>query len=212
MYYLLIARGYHPKCCRCAIGVTLAKPNKPDYTVPKAYRVISLLNCLGKVSERILARRLGALAETGPLLHNSQLGGRKKKSAVDTALLLTNYVECNRKIGKKSSAVFLDVKGAFDYVAKNRLLKTMIQLRLLYSLVSWTQSFLEHRRLSITFDRQIEEEQEVETGVPQGSPISPILFLIYIRDLFQPLQGVVPLSYVDDIGLLTCSTSLRKNA
>ena len=212
VYSLLIARGHHPRCWRRAIGVTLSKPGKPDYTILKAYRVISLLNCLGKVTERILAKRLGVMAETGPLLHNSQLGGRKKKSAVDTALLLTNYVEQNRKMNKKTSAVFLDVKGAFNHVAKNRLLRTMIKLKLPYSLVSWTRSFLENRLLRITFDGQIEEEQEIETGVLQGSPISPILFLIYIRDLFQPLQDVVPLLYIDDIGLLTCSTSLKKNA
>jgi len=65
---------------------------KPDYSIPKAYRVISLLNCLGKVSERILARRLGYLAETTDLLHPSQIGGRRKKSAIDAAFLLTDEV------------------------------------------------------------------------------------------------------------------------
>ena len=96
VYGALINKGYHPKCWRKATGVILAKPGKPDYSIPKAYRVISLLNCLGKISERILAKRLSTLAEVGPLLHNTQLGGRKKKSAVDTALLLTDYVERNK--------------------------------------------------------------------------------------------------------------------
>jgi hypothetical protein len=55
--------------------------------------VISLLNCLGKVSKRILAKRLNSLAESGPLLHDSEIGKTKKKSAVDIALLLTKFVE-----------------------------------------------------------------------------------------------------------------------
>ena len=88
VYGALINKGYHPKCWRRATGAILAKPGKPDYSIPKAYRVISLLNCLGKISERILAKRLSMLAETSPLLHNSQLGGRRKKSAVDTVMLL----------------------------------------------------------------------------------------------------------------------------
>ena len=55
-----------------------------------------LLNCLGKISERILAKRLSTLAEIGPLLYDTQLGGRKKKSAIDTTLLLIDYVERNK--------------------------------------------------------------------------------------------------------------------
>lgn len=98
--------------------------------------MISLLNCLGKVTKRILAKRLGVMAETGPLLHNSQIEGRAKRSAIDTALLLVDYVERQKAKKKKVSAVFLDAKGAFDHVAKNRLLRIMIKLRLPYSLVS----------------------------------------------------------------------------
>ena len=77
------------------MGAILKKDKKLNYTAPKAYRVISLLNCLGKVSEYILAQRLGYLAETTPLLHHSQIGGRLKKSAINAALLLTNEVELN---------------------------------------------------------------------------------------------------------------------
>lgn len=212
VYSTLITRGHHPRCWKQATGVTLAKPNKPDYTLPKAYRIISLLNCLGKVSERIMANRLSAMAEAGPLLHPSQMGGRKKRSAVDTALLLTDFVERNREKGRKSSAVFLDVKGAFDHVAKGRLLQTLIKLRLPYSVVSWTMSFLKQRLVRLAFDGQMEEFREVETGVPQGSPVSPILFLIYISNLFSTIQDTTTLSYIDDVGLLTASTSLAKNA
>jgi hypothetical protein len=211
VYGPLIDKGYHPKCWRQATGAILAKPDKPDYSIPKAYRIISLLNCLGKVSERILAKRLSLMAEDGPLLHDSQMGGRRKKSAVDTAMLLTNFVEKNKARKQKSSVVFLDVKGAFDHVAKGRLLQTMHSLSLPQSLIDWTQTFLEERSIRLAFDGQIEDFSEVETGVPQGSPISPILFLIYIRDLFQNLKDVYPLSYIDDIALATSSTSWNKN-
>ena len=114
----------------------LRKPSKPDYSDPKAYRVISLLNCLGKVSERILAQRLGYLAETTSLLHPSQIGGRKKKSAIDAALLLANEVELNHQSKKKISVLFLDIKGAFDHVAKNQLLAVLQRLRLPSSLIA----------------------------------------------------------------------------
>ena len=212
VYGPLIDKGYHPKCWRQATGAILAKPGKPDYSIPKAYRIISLLNCLGKVSERILARRLGLMAENGPLLHDSQMGGRRKRSAVDTAMLLTDFVERDKANSRNSSVAFLDVKGAFDHVAKGRLLQTMHSLSLPQSIIDWTRSFLEERLIRLAFDGQIEEFSEVESGVPQGSPISPILFLIYIRDLFQNLGDVYLLSYIDDIALATSSTSWTKNA
>src|SRR5271156_3885936 len=116
IYSNLLDIGYHPSCWKQATGVILKKSGKRDDTVPKAYRVISLLNCLGKISERILAQKLGYLAETTPLLHPTQIGGRLRKSAVDAALLLTNEVESNRRLKRKTTTLFLDIKGAFDHV------------------------------------------------------------------------------------------------
>lgn len=93
-----------------------------------ASRVISLLNCLGKVSGRILAKRLVCLAETTELLHPSQICGRLKKSAIDTALLLTNEVEINKQLNKITSSLFLDVKGAFDHVARNQFVRIPLSI------------------------------------------------------------------------------------
>jgi hypothetical protein len=92
LYRALFAAGYHPKGWREAIGVILPKANKKDYSLPKAYRVISLLKCLGKAFEKILATRLSYLAETGDLLQETQIGGRKQKSALDACLLLQSKV------------------------------------------------------------------------------------------------------------------------
>jgi ribonuclease HI len=208
----LIDIGYHPICWKQATGAILRKQGKRDDSIPKAYRVIALLNCLGKVSERILAKRLGYLAETTPLLHPTQIGGRQKKSAIDAALILLNEVETNKRIKRKTTTLFLDVKGAFDHVARNQLLKIFQKLRLPTPLITWVSSFLEKRLLRLSFDNQIEEFSSIEAGIPQGSPISPILFLIYIRDLFPTLSSSVKdLSYIDDISLSTSSTSLKRN-
>jgi hypothetical protein len=156
LYASLLDIGYHPKCWKQATGAILKKPSKPDYSIPKAYRVISLLNCLGKVSERILAQRLSYLAETTTLLHPSQIGGRLHKSAVDTALLLTTEIELNKKLNRKTSTLLLDVKGAFDHVAKNQLLAILHKLRLPTSLISWVSSFLSNRFLGLSFNGQTE--------------------------------------------------------
>jgi hypothetical protein len=59
--------------------VIIPKPNEPDYSLIKAYRPIALLNCLGKVMEKLMATRLGQLVETHDILHIDQIGGRPKR-------------------------------------------------------------------------------------------------------------------------------------
>ncbi|KAH7556799.1 hypothetical protein BM1_06233 [Bipolaris maydis] len=209
-YSLLFNYGYHPTCWRRATGAILKKPSKPDYSIPKAYRVITLLSCLGKVTERIIAKRLGYLAETTNLLHDSQIGGRLKKSAIDAALLLVDQIQYQKQKGYTTSTVFLDVKGAFDHVSHNQFLDTLKRLGLPISLITWANTFLSNRSLRLAFDGQIEEFSEINAGIPQGSPVSPIFFLIYIRDLFSQIDGF-QLSYIDDISITTSSTSIKKN-
>ena len=113
LYSKLLELGYHPKPWKQATGVILKKPGKPpeNYSYPKGYRVISLLNCLGKVSERVLAQRLLYLAETTDLLHPSQMGGRKKKSVTDATLILTSEIEANKRLHRKLQPYSLILKG-----------------------------------------------------------------------------------------------------
>ena len=185
VYTVLFSHGYHPKCWRKCNGLVLPKPKKKDYTNPKSYRVIALLNCLGKVLEKILAVRLSYLANIGGLLHDTQLGSRKQRSAIDAALLLMHYIQQQKAKRKRSvtSVLFLDIKGAFDHVSKPKLLAAMQGLQLPQSLISWVDSFLSERVARLMFARKIQDETPVQIGIPQGSPISPILFLIYTKDI-----------------------------
>jgi hypothetical protein len=187
LYPPLILSGYHPLCWRQATGAILKKQNKPDYTAPKAYRIIALLNCLGKISEKIIATRLSYLAETTDLLHNEQMGGRRYRAAIDAVLCLLHDIT-KPITTRRSFLLFFDVKGAFDHVSKTRLLDTMQRLHLHPAVIRWTDTFLSDRQIGLAFDGERESLQPVNTGIPQGSPISPILFLIYIRFLLPPFN------------------------
>src|SRR5690606_23174241 len=101
------------------------KPNKPDYQALKAYRIIALLNCLGKIAEKLVAKRLSQLCEDNHLLHEGQMGGRPHRSAIDAILALTHDVELGQQQQLVTSALFMDVKGAFDNVSRHRLIHTM---------------------------------------------------------------------------------------
>ena len=108
----------------------------------------------------------------------------------------------------------MDVKGAFDHVSKGQLLRRMVELGIDGDLVTWTGSFLTDRKIQLVIDGHDNEEREVETGIPQGSPVSPILFLIYISGVFDKISeispGVTSLSFIDDLGFIASSSSVKE--
>ena len=201
---------------RDATTAVIPKPKKPDYTAPKAYRPVALLNCLGKTLEKIMARRLGFMAEAHELLHQDQIGGRRQRNAVDAVIALTHEVDMAKSSNMVTSALFMDVKGAFDNVSKERLLCTMEDMGLPPPVLRWTNHFLSKRRSGMAFDGEKEKMRLVTTGIPQGSPISPVLFLIYLKPLFDEINNKLPHiwcpSYIDDVGLVVSEKTLASNS
>jgi len=135
LYSKLIQYGYHPTCWREATGIILKKPNR-DASLPKSYRVISLLNCLGKISEKIIAKRLAFLANTSNIIHFDQMGSRKQISAIDAVMSLVHDIQLAKHDNEDTSVLFMDVKGAYDHVSANQLLKICYNLGLPRSLCS----------------------------------------------------------------------------
>src|SRR5438034_6891348 len=183
LYKALIQFGYHPKCWKEAMDVILRKGNRKAI-IPKSYRVVSLLNCMGKVAEKIIATRLSYIAETTDLLEINQIGDRKQKSAIDAVITLVHDIQLAKYENKATSVLFMDIKGAYDHVSANHLLKICQKLKLSKSLCFWIRSFFQNRKIQLRFDGNIQEMTDINIGIPQGSPVSPILFLIYIRFLF----------------------------
>ena len=93
------------------------------------------------------------------------------------------------------------------------MLKICKNLDLLRSLYSWIKYFINNRYIQLAFNRDIQEKTRVEIGIPQELPISPILFLIYIRDIFSEINilQIRSLSYVDNIRLVASSESIEEN-
>lgn len=84
--------GLHPQAWKTAKGILLRKPNKSDYSIVKAYRVISLLNCIGKVVEKVAAETISSHIEALGVLHPGQMGSRKQRSAIDAVACLIQEI------------------------------------------------------------------------------------------------------------------------
>ncbi len=213
-----LRNGYHPHAWKQAITLALRKPGKDDYTTPKAYRPIALLNTMGKLLELVIGRRLSELAETNGLLPDTQMGARKGRSAETVLQLLTEQVHTiwNTPGPKKVATLLsLDISGAFDYVSHDRLLHNLRKRKIPEMLVRWVGSFLTDRTTTIKLFEGESEQLRVETGIPQGSPASPILFLFFIADLLEISNNealrVSSAGFVDDVNILTYGTSTERN-
>jgi len=207
----LLAHGFHPPSLKKALGIVLDKPGKPAYDSPSSFRVIVLLRRLSKILERVVATRLSAQATICSLIHPLQCGSLPGRSTTDAALVLQHNVESFHRLRYKVSTLFLDVKGGFDNVESPSLLSLLRNRGVSPYLLQWTGSVLRDRTCRLTFQGSPRSFAPVSLGVPQGSPISPLLFVIYVSSLHLKVPKSLIISYVDDFAVTVASPSYRTN-
>jgi hypothetical protein len=211
-----ITLEYFPTAFKHARTIVLRKPSKPDYSAPSAWRPIALLNTIGKVLEVVLDRKLRTIAEEHHLFPDCQMGNRTNRST-DTALAL--LVEQIRTVweSKKHIATILsmDISGAFDTVNHTRLLDNLRKKGIPGWLVRTIRSFLTERTTSISVDGIDTSIRQLLVGVPQGSPLSPVLFLFYITPLLDTFLStglpITVMGFADDTTLLAYGASTAAN-
>ena len=192
--------GHFPKPFKQTNTVVLRKPGKPDYTVTKAYRPIALENTLGKVLESVMADTISYLTETYELLPAHHYGGRPGRSAEDAMMILTENIHKAWKNKKIYTAVFMDVAGAFNNVHHERLIHNLKKRRLPTNIAKWISSFLQKRSTQLLFNGTKSQSIPTPAGIPQGSPLSPLLYMYYNADLLDiPQQRGTGLGFIDDI-------------
>ena len=208
--------GHYPKQFKHARTVVIRKPGKAAYNIPGAWRPIALLNTIGKLVEALTASRLRDVAEEHSLLPDTQMGARRGRST-ETALELLIEQVCTVWTSQKhmASLLSLDISGAFDIVNPTRLLDTLRRKRIPGWLVRWVQAFMTDRTTTLVVEGQESEAFPVEAGVPQGSTLSPILFLFYNAELLdicnQPRQRISAVGFADDVNILTYGRSTEGN-
>jgi ribonuclease HI/exonuclease III len=215
IYNWSLRLGYCPAHFRQSTTVVLRKPGKDDYTIPKAYRPIALLNTISKLMDSIIARRISYVTEVHQLLPSTHIGGRKGRS-VDHALhtiIEKVYEAWNSPEPQVASLLLLDVSGAFDNVSHARLLHNLRKRKIDERTVRWIASFLTDRSTIISFDAFKSEVYQTTTGIPQGSPLSPILYLYYNADLIETCNrepNTLATGYIDDIAILRWGSSIKE--
>ena len=212
LFQACIDTGHHPRCFRTAILTIIGKPNKADMTSPSSYRPIALLSVFGKGLERLVARRMAWISIKFKILAHQQFGALPLRSSVDLTTCLTHDIENSLNKCQTASVATLDIKGAFDAILPGRLVYRLREQGWLSHLCKWIGSFATKRTVLIRLDGETGPPQAITCGLPQGSPISPILFMLYISPLFHLKDLKKAFGYADDVAILETSPSLELNS
>jgi hypothetical protein len=203
----------HPECFRRAITHIIAKAGKDDYSSPKSYRPIALLSSLGKILERVVASRLRDIAAKHGLLPKMQMG-RAGRSTTDALNHVITRIHQGWLSKSKCTLLSLDISGAYDHVDYGKLLQALSDRHVPDWILRFVQTFLTGRSTTLVLSAYQSDPFYIHTGIPQGSPLSPILFLFFaapLLELFEDSDSLLALGFVDDTCLLARSTSYEEN-
>lgn len=189
-----------------ALIIPIAKPSK-DHSRTENYRPISLLPTLSKIFEKLILKRINTFINSNNIIPASQFGFRNNHSTIHQLLRLTDFIATNFQKSKHTLALFLDVEKAFDKVWHQGLLYKIRQYGFPQYLQQIIKSFLINRSFKVQVNLVQSSVYDITASVPQGSPLSPTLFNIFISDLPQLKHSKIAL-FADDTVIFTTHQNL----
>ena len=174
------------------------------------FRPICLLSVIGKIFERLINSRISNMSSKLFWLPRFQAGFVKNKSTLNNLVELQQEIHNSFSNNEYMVAIFLDIKKAYDSVNRIKLMEIIEQAGIEGNILKYIKFFLSNnRRNKVCFNKYYSLDKEYPKGVPQGSPLSPLLFNLYMRDISMIVNENI-LQFADDIVIWTKNKDLLK--
>ena len=208
IFNLSMNTGTHPELLRTAMAIPIFKKG-PKLEVGN-YRPISLLSNINKLLEKIIHKRVYKFLEKYKILYKYQFGFRLGHSTNHALVEITEKIRKALDAGDLACGIFIDLQKAFDTVNHDILLNKLEHYGLRGTSNCWFKSYLSNRKQFVSINGTNSSVKHISHGVPQGSVLGPLLFLIYINDLHHAIKYSHSYHFADDTNLLNISSSMKK--
>ena len=188
--------GLIPDSWKCATVIPLHKGG--DNSDVNNFRPVSLLPIQGKLIEKIVHDRFMSHFENNRILDHRQGGFRKNHSTTNTSIEFINDVYKAMNDGKVTIAVFIDLRKAFDTVNHKILCSKLQKYGISGTNLSWVENYLLQRTQKTLVNNTWSDSLPISCGVPQGSVLGPLLFLVYVNNMSEVLNNTNYCLYADD--------------
>ena len=183
---------------------------KGDHYKFSNYRQIAILSVFDFIMERAVAYVLTDYLTNHKIISKFQFGFQKGRSTGDLLTQLSDFINAKLNVNMHVIALFIDFTKAFDTINHDKLISILEKIGIRGPMLLWFSNYLCDRKIVVQINDSISESRHCNTGVPQGSILGPMLYLIYVNEMFIGVTNCQYYMYADDTLILAAHKSLRE--